>query len=572
MTFSELQLLPPLLRAVKDAGYTQPSPIQAQAIPPVLSGRDLLGCAQTGTGKTAAFALPILHHLQQLPYTKGARPIRALVLTPTRELALQIDESFQLYSKYLPLRTAVIFGGVGQGPQVQQLRRGVDILTATPGRLNDLTSQGYVNLSSLSVFVLDEADRMLDMGFAQDVKKIIRNIPKKRQTLLFSATMPKEIAELANKLLNNPVQVYITPPSTTVEVIEQSLYRVDKANKRRLLADILKSDKDIVSALVFTRTKHGADRVVRELKRDGITALAIHGNKSQTARQSALARFKDGRAKVLVATDIAARGLDISELSHVFNYDLPNVPETYVHRIGRTGRAGKAGIAISFCSADELEYLADIEKAIGLSLPKSEHPRWPVQDTDSGETIAPQAKASPRGKNEKIKQKKPAKTTSATSKPTTSEKKDAVSANSTQPNLAKQNRKDTKSSAKMPAAKNRQADVQPNQNIGHNKGSTIVTKRPVWAKDTAEPPAPVANEGEQDMSRNNNRRRKKRSGPRPDSPTPEAKAPLPTIPKDERGIFNFSEDELAGDDSIRLISTTTSENKYANFEDYLKDH
>ena len=349
-TFEDLSLIQPLQQAVADANYTTPSPIQEKAIPPVLSGRDLLACAQTGTGKTAAFALPILQLLKARP-PRQKKAIRTLILTPTRELALQIQESFETYGKYLSLHSTVIFGGVGQAPQVEALRRGVDILVATPGRLNDLIGQGHIKLENVEIFVLDEADRMLDMGFVNDVKKVIRYLPKKRQTLLFSATMPDEIVELADSLLYKPSKVFVTPVSSTVESIDQSLYKVDKKNKRYLLAKLL-SAPDVGSALVFTRTKHGADRVVRELSRAGIRAVAIHGNKSQGARQSALGQFKDGKVKVLVATDIAARGIDISELSHVFNYDLPNVPETYVHRIGRTGRAGRGGTAVSFCCFD----------------------------------------------------------------------------------------------------------------------------------------------------------------------------------------------------------------------------
>lgn len=379
MQFSELGLCAPILRAAAEAGYAHPSPIQQKAIGPVLAGRDVLGCAQTGTGKTAAFAMPILHNLSG----EGARGyIRALVLTPTRELALQIDENFAAYGKYLPLRHLVIFGGVGQAPQVEALRQGVDILTATPGRLNDLANQGYIDLSKLEVFVLDEADRMLDMGFVHDVKRVVARLPQKRQTLLFSATMPAEIRALAKGLLHRPVWAQAAPPATTVEAIEQCVYFVDKGNKKHLLARLLR-EPQVESALVFTRTKHGANRVVKELAASGMEAMAIHGNKSQTARQQALSRFKAGELRVLVATDIAARGIDISGLSHVFNYDLPNVPETYVHRIGRTGRAGHSGQAISFCCEEELSYLADIEKLIHRTLPVRSHP-WAAQFDGAG--------------------------------------------------------------------------------------------------------------------------------------------------------------------------------------------
>ena len=366
MTFQDLPLQPAILKAVAEAGYTSPSPIQAGAIPPVLAGRDLLGCAQTGTGKTAAFALPILQNLSaQTPQ----RPcIRALILTPTRELALQIGDSFSAYGKHLKLRHTVIFGGVGQQPQVEALRRGVDILIACPGRLNDLIGQRLIDLSGIEIFVLDEADRMLDMGFIHDVKKVIAKLPRRRQTLLFSATMPKEIEELADSLLHDPAVVKVDPVSSTVDRIDQKLYFVEKKQKIELLAYLLQ-DKSIVNALVFSRTKHGADRIARLLNKAGITAAAIHGNKSQTARVNALEGFKAGKTRVLVATDIAARGIDISELSHVFNYDLPEVPETYVHRIGRTARAGADGVAISFCSIEERGYLAGIEKLNRKKIP-----------------------------------------------------------------------------------------------------------------------------------------------------------------------------------------------------------
>ncbi len=372
MLFNELNLIEPILSALQTEGYTQPTPIQEQSIPTILKGQDLLGCAQTGTGKTAAFAIPMLQLLHN-PHanTKGSRPIKALVLTPTRELAIQIEESFNAYGKNLPLKHQVIFGGVGQKAQTDALNRGVDILVATPGRLLDLMGQGFISLRDLEIFVLDEADRMLDMGFIHDVKKVITKLPAKRQTLFFSATMPTEIQKLANTILNNPLKVEVTPVSSTAEKIVQSLYYVAKSDKRTLLNHILE-DKSIQTALVFTRTKHGADRVVKDLLKVGIKAEAIHGNKSQNARQRALSNFKDRTTRVLVATDIAARGIDVEELTHVINYELPNIPETYVHRIGRTGRAGLSGIAFSFCDAEEKEYLKDIEKLIGLSLPIAE--------------------------------------------------------------------------------------------------------------------------------------------------------------------------------------------------------
>ena len=377
MTFQELKLLPQLLRAVDELGYVQPSPIQAQAMPPALKGRDLIGCAQTGTGKTAAFAIPILQRLHG-HVSKRQTPIRALVLTPTRELALQIKESFDQYGKYLELRHTVIFGGVGQGPQVEALQKGVDILVATPGRLNDLCNQGHIDLSGIQTFVLDEADRMLDMGFIHDVRRVIARLPEQRQTLLFSATMPQEIAELSQKILQNPVRVEVTPQSSTVDAIEQRLYKVDKGNKKFLLQHILQ-DESLDSVLVFTNTKHGADRVVKELGRAGIAAMAIHGNKGQTARIRALDSFKSGAIRVLVATDIAARGIDVNELAAVVNYELPNVPETYVHRIGRTGRAGRGGVAVSFCNVDELAYLKDIENLIKKKVPEVESHPWPME-------------------------------------------------------------------------------------------------------------------------------------------------------------------------------------------------
>ena len=375
MLFKDLKIIEPILDALHKEGYTNPTPIQQAAIPPILLGRDLLGCAQTGTGKTAAFAVPMLQLLSKPhPAKPGHRPIRALILTPTRELAIQIQESFAVYGSGLRLKNLVIFGGVNQFSQTQGLERGVDILVATPGRLLDLISQGYINLKDVEIFVLDEADRMLDMGFVHDVKKIITKIPVKRQTLFFSATMPKEIQGLANAILTDPVKVEVTPPSSTADTIQQLLYYVDKANKKALLADILK-DKSIETALVFTRTKHGADKVVKDLVRIGIRAEAIHGNKSQNARQKALSNFKDRTTRVLVATDIAARGIDVDELTHVINYELPNIPETYIHRIGRTGRAGLSGIALSFCESEELPYLKDIHKLIGKEIPKeSNHP------------------------------------------------------------------------------------------------------------------------------------------------------------------------------------------------------
>lgn len=375
MTFRELGLSQPILSALETQNYQTPSPIQEKAIPPALAGRDVLGCAQTGTGKTCAFATPIL---QRLDKAVPGRPVRALILTPTRELALQIFENIEAYGANLPLRAAVIFGGVAQGPQITTLKRGVDILVATPGRLGDLYQQKLIDLSKLEIFVLDEADRMLDMGFINDVKKILKWLPAKKQTLFFSATMPPEITSLVDSLLTDPVKVEVNPVSSPVEVITQKLYMVDKNNKSALLAHIMKKD-DIQSAIVFTRTKHGANRVVKDLGKYGISAQAIHGNKSQTARQKALTDFKAGEIRCLIATDIAARGIDIDKLSHVFNFNLPEVPETYVHRIGRTGRAGRDGVAIAFCDFGEKPLLKDVERLMGrvISL-ENDHP-YPMQ-------------------------------------------------------------------------------------------------------------------------------------------------------------------------------------------------
>ncbi len=365
--FASLSLSPLLLRAVASQGYLTPTPIQTEAIPPILAGRDLLGCAQTGTGKTAAFALPILHHLA-LAEPQKPRRVRAVVLAPTRELALQIEEAFAAYGRCTGLRVAAVYGGVSQNPQVQALRRGTDILVATPGRLLDLMRQGFVNLSSVHALVLDEADRMLDMGFIHDVRRIVAAAPQGRQTLLFSATIPEEIRRLAAAILSNPVTVQISPEVTRAENIEQTVYYVDKDRKADLLCTLL-DEQPITRALVFTRTKHGADRLVRRLQREGVAAEAIHGNKAQAARQRALESFRSRATPVLVATDVAARGLDVDEVSHVFNYDLPQEPETYVHRIGRTARAGASGVALSFCDFDERAHLFAIEKLLREPIP-----------------------------------------------------------------------------------------------------------------------------------------------------------------------------------------------------------
>jgi len=373
MSFENLGLIKPILDALKSEGYTTPTPIQSQSIPLLLKGHDLLACAQTGTGKTAAFAIPIIQHLNSVE-ERQYRRIKALIITPTRELAIQIGESFESYGRNTKLRHTVIFGGVNQHSQVNALKSGVDILIATPGRLLDLIAQGFIRLGDLSHFVLDEADRMLDMGFVNDVKKIIRILPEKRQSLFFSATMPDSIMALAGSILNDPEKVEVTPVSSTAETVSQAVYFVDQAKKYDLLIHVMK-DKSIKTALVFTRTKHGADKVVKMLSRVNIKAEAIHGNKSQNARQNALTNFKNHSTRVLVATDIASRGIDIDELAFVINFEIPNIPETYVHRIGRTGRAGSSGKAISFCDVEERPYLRDIQKLIAMQIPIEEgHP------------------------------------------------------------------------------------------------------------------------------------------------------------------------------------------------------
>ncbi|RZO59754.1 MAG: DEAD/DEAH box helicase [Sandaracinaceae bacterium] len=375
MTFDDLGLSPPLLRALKKTGYEEPTPIQREAIPPALAGRDVLGCAQTGTGKTAAFGLPLLQRLDSIADDETA--LRALILTPTRELAAQIAESLTTYGKYLELWHTVIFGGVNEKPQIAELKRGVDTLVATPGRLLDLMNRGFVDLTDIEIFVLDEADRMLDMGFLPDVKRVIAKLPKKRQTLFFSATMPPPIRALTQELLHDPVSVAVAPVSSTADKVDQRIYFVDKADKRRLLVDLLREEQ-VEHTLVFTRTKHGANRVVKQLDQAGIRAAAIHGNKSQGARTRALDGFRTGDLNVLVATDIAARGIDVEGITHVINFDLPNVPETYVHRIGRTARAGASGIALSFCEQEERPYLVDIERLIGQHLDRVEQHHYPA--------------------------------------------------------------------------------------------------------------------------------------------------------------------------------------------------
>lgn len=400
MTFKDLGIIEPILKALEEEGYTQPTPIQEQSIPILLQGDDLLGCAQTGTGKTAAFSIPIIQQLVEAGIdTKGKRKIKALVVTPTRELAIQIGDSFKAYSKHTDLKRTVIYGGVKQGNQVNALRAGVDVLVATPGRLLDLIQQGFITLQHIEYFILDEADQMLDMGFIHDIKKIIAKLPTKRQSLFFSATMAKEIVELAGKiLLSNPQRVTIEPKKTTAEKVEQAVYFVQKADKPKLLVHLLEENPDS-STLVFSRTKHGADKIVRVLAKTKFQSAAIHGNKSQNQRQKALNDFKDGKLKVLIATDIAARGIDVEDLALVINYDLPNIPETYVHRIGRTGRAAASGIALSFCNIEEKAYLKDIQKLISQTIPVIDNHPFPDDGTEVFEKAKPQQRRNhtPRG-------------------------------------------------------------------------------------------------------------------------------------------------------------------------------
>lgn len=397
MSFESLNLIEPIQKALTAEGYTTPTPIQAQAIPIILQGIDLLGVAQTGTGKTAAFAIPILQLLHKNhTFNKGKRSIKALIITPTRELAIQIDDSFESYGKYTGLTHTVIFGGVKQGKQTDALQNGVDILVATPGRLLDLINQRFISLKDIQLFVLDEADRMLDMGFVHDIKKVLAILPERRQSLFFSATMPPEIQKLSDNILYKPQKVEVTPVSSTADTIKQALYFVDKNNKNALLLDIL-ADKTIETALVFTRTKHGADKVVKTLLKSNIKAEAIHGNKAQNARQRALENFKAKTTRVLVATDIAARGIDVDDLAYVINFEMPNIPETYVHRIGRTGRAGANGTAFSFCETEEIPYLKDIQKLIGKKIPVIEKHDYPMSTQPVVELSKPPQQQQNRG-------------------------------------------------------------------------------------------------------------------------------------------------------------------------------
>ena len=400
MTFTSLKIADFILKALQEEGYTKPTPVQGEAIPIVLDGTDLLACAQTGTGKTAAFAIPIIQLLNDKAKLNKDKKIRSLIVTPTRELAIQIGESFASYGRHSHVKHAVIFGGVKQESQVRAIKSGIDVLIATPGRLLDLIQQGYISLSAIELFVLDEADRMLDMGFINDIRKLLKLLPQRRQSLFFSATMPPEIVKLADNILYKPKKVEVTPVSSTAETINQSLYFVDKTMKNALMLDLLQ-DESIKTVLVFTRTKHGADKVVKVLQRSNIKAAAIHGNKSQNARQNALKAFKEQTLRVLVATDIAARGIDVDELEWVINYDIPNIPETYVHRIGRTGRAGNKGSAISFCSAEERPWLKDIERLINLKIPLVfDHPfqdKGQSSDNKAQQTDKPLAKTGEQG-------------------------------------------------------------------------------------------------------------------------------------------------------------------------------
>ena len=406
MTFETLGIIEPILKALDSEGYTNPTPVQEQSIPILLEGKDLLGCAQTGTGKTAAFAIPILQQLFiEKQNNKSRRKIKALIVTPTRELAIQIGESFSIYGKHTGLRNTVIFGGVKQASQVNSLRNGVDILVATPGRLLDLMDQGYISLKNIEYSVLDEADHMLDMGFIHDIKKIVAKLPLKRQSLFFSATMPPDIIKLSKKILGNPEKVTVEPEQTTAEKVEQSIYFVAKKSKPKLLLHLI-NNESIDSAIVFTRTKHGANKIVKMLDKAEVKSAAIHGNKTQKARQKALSDFKEGKIKILCATDIAARGIDVEELSHVINYELPNVSETYVHRIGRTGRAKASGIAISFCDGEEKAYLKGIQKLIGYQVPVVED--HPYVD-DGSEVPEKEKKSNSRGFHHKGKTVKPRK-------------------------------------------------------------------------------------------------------------------------------------------------------------------
>ena len=621
MTFNELNLSAPVLRAVAQAGYESPSPIQAAAIPPVLAGRDLMGCAQTGTGKTAAFALPMLDRLTaSAPRKKGA--IRALILTPTRELALQIGESFEAYGKYLTLRSTVIFGGVGQAPQVAALKKGVDILIACPGRLNDLVGQGLLDLSNIEIFVLDEADRMLDMGFVHDVKKVIAKLPRQRQNLMFSATMPKEIEQLAAGILHDPAFVKVDPVSSTVDRIQQSLYFVEKGNKKFLLPWLIKNLKpEVVNALVFSRTKHGADKIAKDLNKQGIPAAAIHGNKSQTARVTALEDFKAGKTRVLVATDIAARGIDISELSHVFNYDLPEVPETYVHRIGRTARAGADGTAISFCAPEEKEYLAGIEKLNRRQIPVvSGHP-WdgvpaPVKAAPPVRGKKPKAEAEQPAKAEKAaKAEKPAapkkeKAAAKQPSPKNTEPKEGTSMEENQKRTSdgrsenrRSNNSRTRREGNAPQPANRGSNAQPKFDPHFVSAPEATPLRPVKKAPAAQPAAkqtaPAQNgqrqrggqpaRAEQHTDRNDPRteqraeRNSRNARPAQNSQSQQgsrnnrnavqsSRPARPAKSEAPRGRSRNTAPARDEDPGLMLISRRPPQQKFTNFEEYMTAH
>ena len=618
MTFNELNLSAPVLRAVAQAGYESPSPIQAAAIPPVLAGRDLMGCAQTGTGKTAAFALPMLDRLTaSAPRKKGA--IRALILTPTRELALQIGESFEAYGKYLTLRSTVIFGGVGQAPQVAALKKGVDILIACPGRLNDLVGQGLLDLSNIEIFVLDEADRMLDMGFVHDVKKVIAKLPRQRQNLMFSATMPKEIEQLAAGILHDPAFVKVDPVSSTVDRIQQSLYFVEKGNKKFLLPWLIKNLKpEVVNALVFSRTKHGADKIAKDLNKQGIPAAAIHGNKSQTARVTALEDFKAGKTRVLVATDIAARGIDISELSHVFNYDLPEVPETYVHRIGRTARAGADGTAVSFCAPEEKEYLAGIEKLNRRQIPVvSGHP-WdgvpaPVKAAPPVRGKKPKAEAEQPAKAEKAaKAEKPAapkkeKAAAKQPSPKNTEPKEGTSMEENQKRTSggrsenrRSNNSRTRREGNAPQPANRGSNAQPKFDPHFVSAPEATPLRPVKKAPAAQPaakqPAPAQNgqrqrggqpaRAEQRTDRNDPRteqraeRNSRNTRPAQNSQSQQGsrnnrnavQSSRPAKSEAPRSRSRNTAPARDEDPGLMLISRRPPQQKFTNFEEYMTAH
>ena len=624
MTFNELNLSAPLLRAVAEAGYESPSPIQASAIPPVLAGRDLMGCAQTGTGKTAAFALPMLDRLTANPAKKKGA-VRALILTPTRELALQIGESFEMYGKYLSLHSTVIFGGVGQAPQVAAIKKGVDILIACPGRLNDLVGQGLIDLGSIEIFVLDEADRMLDMGFVHDVKKVIAKLPKVRQNLMFSATMPKEIEQLAAGILHDPAFVKVDPVSSTVDRIDQSLYFVEKGNKKFLLPWLIQNLKPPVqNALVFSRTKHGADKIAKDLNKQGIPAAAIHGNKSQSARVAALEGFKAGQTKVLVATDIAARGIDISELSHVFNYDLPEVPETYVHRIGRTARAGADGTAVSFCAPEEQEYLAGIEKLNRQKIPVvSGHP-WdgvpaPVKKEPPVRGKKPKAEAeAPAAKPEQpakaVKPARPKKEKPAAEKqPLKSQPKEEPSMDENQKRTSGGRNENRRSNNNRPrredsaAAPNRGSNAQPKFDPHFVSAPEATPLRPAKKAAPARPvvkAAPAANNAKSEQGSGQNRRnaqpngqngpargsrneRTERNGdraarpaqnsaqsgkPRSDRSSQPARAPRAPKQETSRGRGRTAAPSRDEDPGLVLISRRPPQQKFTNFEEYMNAH